>query len=361
MTRNTERLPLPCGQGWGGGSHATAQRHYKERPFFLNKGSKRLLLPRSFPLGGHNPYLATGAGIRVFLLLFLQKKKVFLSFFAMLATLLLPRPAQAQCTQISATSLVFGTYTGQLVTNSTANITLATCTTGFVYSVGLNAGTGAGATVTTRHMTSGAYTLNYQLFQNASDATNWGNTLNIDANTGTTTGASQILTIYANLLTAQYPAPGTYTDTITATALNSGPITTTFTVSATVQATCTITANPLNFGTYLNAPQTATTMLGVTCTNTTPYNVGLSYGTEPYGAAPRRFMIGPGGNGVLYTLSQDAAGQNLWGPTSDGVGFAGVGNGALQTLTVYGQVAPSQYGIPIPGLYTDTIIATVTY
>jgi len=295
------------------------------------------------------------------LLLFLQKKKNLPYPLAVLASLLLPLPVQAACTQISATTLAFGTYAGQLVTNSTAAVTLGTCTTGFVYSVGLNAGTGAGASVTTREMTSGANTLSYQIFQNASHSTNWGNTPSVDANTGTTTGATQVLTIYATLLTAQYPAPGTYTDTITATALNSGGITTTFAVNATVVATCTITANPLPFGTYLAQVQNATTTLGVTCTNSTPYNVGLNYGTESFGDSPRRFMTGPNGTGIEYTLSQDAAHTTTWGQTADGTGVAATGTGALQSFPVYGQIIASQNGIPIPGSYADTIVATVTY
>jgi spore coat protein U-like protein len=275
--------------------------------------------------------------------------------------LLAPRAAQATCTQISGTALAFGTYAGQLVSNSTAAITLAACNTGFVYSVGLNAGVGAGASVTTRKMTSGTNTLNYQIFQNASHSTNWGNTLNVDANTGTTTGATQMLTMYATLLTAQYPAPGTYTDTITATALNSGGITTTVAVSATVVATCTITANPLAFGTYLAQVQNATSTLGATCTNSTPYNIGLNYGTETFGESPRRFMTGPSSAGIEYTLSRDAAHSTTWGQTADGTGVAATGTGILQNFQVYGQIIASQNGIPIPGAYTDTIIATVTY
>jgi spore coat protein U-like protein len=222
------------------------------------------------------------------------------------ALLLATGTAQAACTQISASALAFGTYTGLPVTNSSGAIMLGTCTTGFVYSVGLDAGTGAGATVTTRKMTGGTSTLNYQMFQTAGYVTNWGNTLNNDANTGTTARASAVLTVYAKLLTTQYPTPGVYTDTITATAFNS-TIATTFAVTATVQATCTITANPLAFGTYTGPPQNATTTLGITCTNTTPYNVGLDYGQKPYGADPRRFMVGPLNNGIEYILGQNAA------------------------------------------------------
>jgi spore coat protein U-like protein len=41
--------------------------------------------------------------------------------------------------------------------------------------------------------------------------------------------------------------------------------------------------------------------------------------------------------------------------------MAGMGSGTLQVLTVYGQVIVTGYGVPQPGTYTDTIVATVTY
>jgi hypothetical protein len=51
----------------------------KGRPSFLKKRSKRLLFLRSAHDRGQDAYLAAGAGIKVFLLLFLQKKKALLS------------------------------------------------------------------------------------------------------------------------------------------------------------------------------------------------------------------------------------------------------------------------------------------
>jgi len=55
--------------------------------------------------------------------------------------------------------------------------------------------------------------------------------------------------------------------------------TTTFNVTATVQATCLISANNLGFGTYSGTVINLSTTLSVTCTNSTPYNVGLNAGT----------------------------------------------------------------------------------
>ena len=50
------------------------------------------------------------------------------------------------------------------------------------------------------------------------------------------------------------------------------------TVTATVQATCVITTTNMAFGTYTGIVLPSTATLSVTCTNTTPYTVGLSAG-----------------------------------------------------------------------------------
>jgi hypothetical protein len=69
-------LPPPCGEGQGGGSHDAAQRKKEESTSFLKKRSKRLLFLGNSQDRGHGPYLAASAETKVFLLLFLQKKKI---------------------------------------------------------------------------------------------------------------------------------------------------------------------------------------------------------------------------------------------------------------------------------------------
>jgi hypothetical protein len=54
-----------------------AQRHREESTSFLKKRSKRLLFCRRSHNRGHSLDLSAGARIKVFLLLFLQKKKAF--------------------------------------------------------------------------------------------------------------------------------------------------------------------------------------------------------------------------------------------------------------------------------------------
>lgn len=132
-----------------------------------------------------------------------------------------------------------------------------------------------------------------------------------------------------------------------------------FNVTATVNATCLISANNLPFGTYTGVIDDANTTLSVTCTNTTPYNVGLNAGTGTGATTTSRSMTGPGGALLGYKLFQDAGYTTNWGNAVGTDTVAGTGNGAAQTLTVYGQVPAAEY--VTPGGYSDTITATITY
>lgn len=119
---------------------------------------------------------------------------------------------------VSATNLAFGNYDASLGTPVDGSSTVTvTCTPSETYDVGLNAGTGSGATVAVRRMTNGANTLDYTLYTNAGRTTVWGNTIGTDTQAGTGNGAGQALTVYGRIPTAQYVAAGAYTDTITAT------------------------------------------------------------------------------------------------------------------------------------------------
>jgi spore coat protein U-like protein len=121
---------------------------------------------------------------------------------------------QNACT-ISANPLSFGNYAGALL-DATTTLSI-TCTNLAPYTVGLNAGTSTGATVTNRKMTGpGGALLNYSLYSNSSYTTNWGNSTGSWV-TGTGTGAAQRLTVYGQIPANQNRISGTYTDTITAT------------------------------------------------------------------------------------------------------------------------------------------------
>ena len=137
--------------------------------------------------------------------------------------------------------------------------------------------------------------------------------------------------------------------------------TTTMTVQVSITATCTInSASTLNFGTQgvlaTNVDQTST--LQLTCTNTTPYNIGLDAGTGT-GATVATRKLTSGANTVNYTLYSNSGRTTVWGNTVSTDTVAGTGNGSGQSYTVYGRI-PAQT-TPAPGSYTDTITVTVTY
>ena len=144
---------------------------------------------------------------------------------------------------------------------------------------------------------------------------------------------------------------------------SNGTGTATFDVSMKIIANCVIAATPLDFGQsqgVLNTAVNVNTSLNVTCSNTTPYNVGLSAGSGSGSTGTTRFMSGTGGNTatVAFNLFQ-TAGATLWGDTQGTNTVGGVGNGNAQTLTVYGQV-PAQT-TPMPDTYRSTITATVYF
>ncbi|MDB5833392.1 MAG: hypothetical protein JWR14_3222 [Caballeronia sp.] len=119
---------------------------------------------------------------------------------------------------ISATNLNFGA-TGLLshALSATASIT-AQCTNGDAYRIALNGGTTANVAARQMARSGGGGAVNYQLYVDAGLTTTWGDgTAGTTQATGTGTGNSQVLTVYGTVPVQTTPAPGTYTDTITAT------------------------------------------------------------------------------------------------------------------------------------------------
>lgn len=255
------------------------------------------------------------------------------------------RPAEAQTCTLTATNMMFGTYTGALLNGtSTGRVTCAGA-----WTVPINAGTGAGASETIRYMTGpGGAELSYQVFQDAARTINWGNTTGTDlAGTGNAN-----ITFYGQITAGQYAVPGTYTDTL-------DTATTNFIVTVTVVKACTVTATPLAFGTYTGALISSTSTISVACTKTTAYNVGLNAGLATGATVTNRSMTGPSSALLGYKLFSNSGYTINWGNTVGTNTVAGTGNGVTQPLTVYGQVPAGQ--LSTPGSYTDTITVSVTY
>ncbi|MGB9369466.1 MAG: spore coat U domain-containing protein [Xanthobacteraceae bacterium] len=123
----------------------------------------------------------------------------------------------ATCTINSASTLNFGTL-GVLASNTDQTSTLqVTCTNTTPYNIGLDVGTGSGATVAVRKLTSGGATVNYTLYSDSGRTTVWGNTVSTDTVAGTGSGSAQNYTVYGRIPAQTTPAPGNYADTITVT------------------------------------------------------------------------------------------------------------------------------------------------
>lgn len=124
----------------------------------------------------------------------------------------------ASSCSMTASDVAFGAYDplSALPTTATGGVTV-TCTLLTPYQVGLSAGNGSGATVSTRKMTSGSNTLNYALYRDATRLSNWGNTLGTDTVSFVGTGLAINHPVYGTIPAQQAVANGNYTDTITVT------------------------------------------------------------------------------------------------------------------------------------------------
>lgn len=120
---------------------------------------------------------------------------------------------------VSANNLTFADYDPTSESNDDSTTTVdVTCTVNTAYDIGLSAGMGSGATVTTRKLTDATNTLNYSLYSDSNHSTVWGNTVSTDTMSSTGTGSQQAFTVYGRIPGSQNTAvPGSYTDTITVT------------------------------------------------------------------------------------------------------------------------------------------------
>ena len=123
------------------------------------------------------------------------------------------------CT-VAATAMSFGAAIPNpvIVNIEATSSVVATCSNGTPYTIALSAGGGAGATFAVRRMTSGANTMDYSLYTDATRASVWGNgTAGNVTVAGTGNGAAQAITVFGRIPPQTLAATGAYTDTITVT------------------------------------------------------------------------------------------------------------------------------------------------
>lgn len=133
-----------------------------------------------------------------------------------------------------------------------------------------------------------------------------------------------------------------------------------FSVNAVVISTCNMTTTPLSFGVkaLLTTITDGSGQLRVTCTTGATYTVGLSGGLSGATSPTTRKMVN-NTNSIVYGLYGDAARTQGWFNTRAFYEANGTGSGIAQTLTVYGRM-PAQPTPPV-GVYSDTVVATITY
>jgi spore coat protein U-like protein len=142
--------------------------------------------------------------------------------------------------------------------------------------------------------------------------------------------------------------------------LHAAQTTTPFTASADVVRGCAITATPLAFGVYAAGPGApavlATSTITVTCALADTFTIGLDDGSNASGAQRRMARLLAPVEFLNYNLFRDAARTLVWrdtGPTR----VSGIGTGAAQVFTVYGQLPGAQ--VVALGAYADTVTVVV--
>ena len=144
---------------------------------------------------------------------------------------------------------------------------------------------------------------------------------------------------------------------------NAATDTDTFTVSITIQAECEIASvDDLTFGTHgvLSADVSAAADLNIQCTDTTAYRILLNEGETTGATIATRLMENAGQTAfVEYSLYQDNLHADLWGETIGVDTVDAVGDGTVETYTIYGLV-PTQT-TPAPTTYTDQITVTIDF
>jgi spore coat protein U-like protein len=309
--------------------------------------------------------------------------------------------AQIVCSSASMSGLTFSAV-NPLSSQTAATATFTyTCTNANLLlthsaTVCFSIGEPNGGQTNPRLMHNGGNTLQFQLYQDPAHTIIWGsqtvgsNTpLMVNLTLGPLQTTTNTASLYGLVLTGQNTAiPGTYTDNYsvanTATTINdqagstapgtcagtSGLPYFAFSATAVVQKMCTVSADPvLNLGSVAagGTAGTGSVNLYVTCSNTTPYYIGLIplSTSSTTGAGTMSGAMSGNTNTVSYQLYQNASLSTVWGntatTTSAGNGVSATGTGAQQSPVpvVYASITSSTD--VQPDTYSDTVQINVNY
>ncbi|MES2503812.1 MAG: spore coat U domain-containing protein [Myxococcota bacterium] len=133
-----------------------------------------------------------------------------------------------------------------------------------------------------------------------------------------------------------------------------------FNVQMNYPPTCTVTTQPLNFGTIdFRFPTMGTTQIEVQCSNTMTYQISLNGGESGAWNPERRELKTPDMHVLYYGLYQDSAHMRPWGNIVNQDTVQGTGTGLRQSYTVYGFI-PAQPDSWV-GQYRDRVRVLVYY
>jgi len=136
-------------------------------------------------------------------------------------------------------------------------------------------------------------------------------------------------------------------------------------------ASCTISATPVAFGTYIPSSASPTDNTGtvtVTCSalaQTVQYSIALNAGANSGGSFSNRRMRN-GTSFLSYQLYTTAARTSVWGNGTGGTTTRSDSYTCVlcintsRNYTVFGRLPGLQFTVS-PGFHTDTITATVTF
>lgn len=138
---------------------------------------------------------------------------------------------------------------------------------------------------------------------------------------------------------------------------------TTFQVRMSITSTCLFTAPASTDVDFSGHPSTAVNVdaagsLTVQCTPGTAYNLALDGGQNAGAGGVTDRHMSNGTTLVPYQLYRDASRSLVWGNSVGTNTLAGTGNGAAQTVPVFGRVPSANFPA---GSYLDVVTATVVY
>jgi spore coat protein U-like protein len=301
------------------------------------------------------------------------------------AVLLWPDPVvHAQSSGVSCTanvaSVVFGSITASSGSQTNALVTYS-CSGGNAntnvrgcLALGPGSGGAAGGNSPRYMRRSDNAILNYNL-RTSANGTIWSTTEVITSiPLGVTGTGTATVTIFADVSPGQTNVQtGSYSSTFTGASnvsfsfgpggsCNTTGVVNSFTVTANITASCTLSVAPLAFGSISSISNNidASTSITANCTSGAPYSISLGLGNGAGVTDPAARKMTKSSDTLTYGIYRDPArtSASVWGDltTND---FDGNGAGTAQSIPVYGRIPPQP--VPPSGTYSDTVIVTITY